>query len=127
MKVCENRTETKLKHKYPNSIAVCDDNYIGKKEFSRVFQIIKDIENPESIINQQDSLVPIRKVLESIFKKLYTIGLIPNEIQNEGRRAKGYRIRSQIGPNEAERRSSNGNNNVCVDTNDMSTPEVLVA
>jgi len=82
VKVCENRTETKLKHKYPNSIAVCDDNYIGKKEFSRVFQIIKDIENPESIINQQDSLVPIRKVLESIFKKLYTIGLIPNEIQN---------------------------------------------
>lgn len=37
------------------------------------------------------------------------------------------RIRSQIGPNESERRSSNGNN-VCVDTNDiMSTPEVLVA
>lgn len=36
------------------------------------------------------------------------------------------RIRSQIGPNEAERLSSNGNN-VCVDTNDMSTPEVLVA
>ena len=32
------------------------------------------------------------------------------EIQNEGRRAKGYRIRSQIGPNEAERRNSNGNN-----------------
>lgn len=82
VEVCENRTETKLKHKYPNSIAVCDDNYIGKKEFSRVFQIIKDIEHPENIINQQDALSPIRKILEAIFKKLNNIGLIPDEIQN---------------------------------------------
>ena len=82
VEVCENRTETKLKHKYPNSIAVCDDNYIGKKEFSRVLQIIKDIEHPENIINQQDALSPIRKILEAIFKKLNNIGLIPNEIQD---------------------------------------------
>jgi hypothetical protein len=82
VEVCENRTETKLKHKYPNSIAVCDDNYIGKKEFSRVLQIIKDIEHPENIINQQDALSPIRKILEAIFKKLNNIGLIPDEIQN---------------------------------------------
>ena len=36
----------------------------------------------EKINNQQDSLSPLRKILESIFKKLNAIGLIPDEIQN---------------------------------------------
>jgi hypothetical protein len=73
---------TQLKHKYPNVFAICDDNYIGSKEFKRILQLIKDIENPEDIFNQQDALSPMRKVLEAIFKKLNEIGLIPDEIQN---------------------------------------------
>ena len=47
------------------------------------------------------------------------------EILNEGRRAKGYRIRSQFGPNEAERGSTNGSNVLIPMI--WSTPEVLVA
>ena len=73
---------TQLKHKYPNAFLICDDNYIGSKEFTRVLQLVKDIENPENIINQQDALPPIRKILEAIFKKLNNLGLIPDEIQN---------------------------------------------
>jgi len=79
---CENRELTKLKHKYYNAFEICKDNYIGAKEFQRVLQIVKDIEDPEKISNQQDSLSPLRKVLESIFKKLNAIGLIPDEIHN---------------------------------------------
>lgn len=73
---------TNLKKKYPNSFSLCDEKYLGNKEYSRVLQIIKDIEHPENIINQQDALSPIRKILEAIFKKLNNIGLIPNEIQD---------------------------------------------
>jgi translation initiation factor IF-1 len=73
---------TNLKNKYPNAFSVCDDGYLGSKEFARVLQLIKDIENPENILNQQDALLPMRKVLEAIFKKLNSIGLIPDEIQN---------------------------------------------
>lgn len=73
---------TQLKHKYQNAFLVCDDNYLGNKEFDRVLQLIKDLENPENIINQQDALSPIRKILEAAFKKLNIIGLIPDEIQN---------------------------------------------
>lgn len=73
---------TQLKHKYPIPFSLCEDNYLGAKEFQRVLQIVKDIEDPEKIYNQQDSLSPLRKILESIFKKLNAIGLIPDEIQN---------------------------------------------
>jgi hypothetical protein len=71
---------TNLKKKYPNAFSLCDEKYIGNKEYSRVLQIIKDIEHPENVINQQDALSPIRKILEAIFKKLNNIGLIPDEI-----------------------------------------------
>ena len=73
---------TQLKHKYPVPFSLCEDNYLGTKEFQRVLQIVKDIEDPEKISNQQDSLSPLRKVLESIFKKLNAIVLIPDEIHN---------------------------------------------
>jgi hypothetical protein len=73
---------TNLKNKYPNAFSLCEDKYLGAKEFSRVLQLIKDIENPENISNQQEALSPIRKILEAIFKKLNDIGIIPDEIQN---------------------------------------------
>jgi len=73
---------TQLKHKYPVPFSLCEDDYLGAKEFKRVLQIVKDIEDPEKINNQQDSLSPLRKILESIFKKLNAIGLVPDEIQN---------------------------------------------
>ena len=78
----EEQEITNLKNKYTNAFSVCDDSYIGSKEFARVHQLIKDIENPDNISNQQDALLPMRKVLEAIFKKLNNIGLIPDEIQN---------------------------------------------
>ena len=81
-KAADNNGITKLKHKFPNAFSLCEENYLGVKEFSRVLQIIKDIENPENITNQQDALSPIRKILEAVFKKLNDIGIIPDEIQN---------------------------------------------
>jgi hypothetical protein len=81
-KSANNQEITQLKHKYPNAFLLCNDNYLGSKEFARVLQLIKDIENPENISNQQDALLPMRKVLEAIFKKLNSIGLIPDEIKN---------------------------------------------
>jgi len=79
---CENRELTRLKHKYYNAFALCEDAFIGIKQFDRILQLVTDIETPENIKNQQDALVPLRKILEAIFDKLHKIGLIPDEIQN---------------------------------------------
>jgi hypothetical protein len=83
LKLAADKQETtQLKHKYPNAFALCEDAFIGNKEFKRILKLVKDIEAPEDIINQQDALLPIRKILEAIFDKLHKIGLIPDEIQN---------------------------------------------
>lgn len=73
---------TQLKHKYTNAFELCSEEYLGEKEFDRLLQIVKDIENPEDISNPQDALLPMRKFLEALFKKLHSIGLVPDEIQN---------------------------------------------
>jgi hypothetical protein len=73
---------TQLKHKYPNAFALCEDDYLGAKQFERVLQLVKDVETPENISNTQEALLPMRKILEAIFTKLNAIGLIPDEIQN---------------------------------------------
>lgn len=70
-----------LKNKYPDIFSLCQEEYIGEKEIYRVLQIIKDIESPHSIVNEQERLTPMRKVLEAIFDKLNRIGLIPDEVQ----------------------------------------------
>lgn len=44
--------------------------------------LVRHIEYPENIANQQEALVPMLKILEALFKKLNSIGLIPDEIQN---------------------------------------------
>ncbi|WP_139854245.1 hypothetical protein [Aequorivita sinensis] len=73
---------TQLKHKYHNIFAICEEKYLGVKQFKRVLQVVRDIESPENISNQQDALSPMRKILEALFKKLTNLGLIPDEIQN---------------------------------------------
>jgi len=73
---------TQLKHKYPNAFALCEDNFLGNKQFDKILQLIKDVETPENITNQQDELLRIRKILEALFEKLHKIGFIPDEIQN---------------------------------------------
>jgi hypothetical protein len=82
---CKNRELTKLKHKYPNPFEMCTDDYIGKKHFDRLQNLISDIENPSQIKIAQDSLTGIRKIIEAIFTKLNEIGCIPDDIiQDKG-------------------------------------------
>ncbi|MAL23210.1 MAG: hypothetical protein CMP05_01505 [Xanthomarina sp.] len=73
---------TQLKHKYPSIFSLCSDEYIGKKHFDRILQIVRDIENPSQILNTQDLLNPLRKVIEAMLTKLNSIGIIPDDIRN---------------------------------------------
>lgn len=85
VKSCENRTLTKLKHKYPRPFILCSDEYIGIKHFNRLLSLIQHIENPESLTRAEDMLNPMRKIIEALFSKLNHIGVIPDEIsQGQG-------------------------------------------
>lgn len=75
-----NLDDYQLKHQYNNILKICDDKYIGKNQFERVFSLIKDIDNKYGIEKTGDLLTPIRKIIEVLFCRLGELGIIPNEI-----------------------------------------------
>lgn len=77
---CEEQSVFQLEKRYPDLFEFCSDRYIGKKHLNRVAQIISDMESVNFIHNQQDSLNPMRKVIEASFNKLHELKLIPAKI-----------------------------------------------
>ena len=81
----ENQPDFQLKHQYSNILKVCANKYIGANQFERLFSLVKDIENNDSIEKTGDLLNPIRKIIEALFVRLSELGIIPQEIlDNKG-------------------------------------------
>lgn len=77
--------DVQLKHKYKKLLEVCSDDIIGADMFSRLFVLIKHIEDLEQLRNTEDMLIPIRKLIERMFSKLADKGVIPEKIiKNRG-------------------------------------------
>lgn len=80
-----NQPDASLKFKYANLLATCSAQYIGSEQFTRVFALIKHIENKEKLANTEDMLNPIRKIIERIFTRMAEYGIIPDTIiSNKG-------------------------------------------
>lgn len=77
--------DVQLKHKYSDVLETCSDNLLGTEHFSRLFTLIKHIENLEKIHNTEDMLNPIRKIIERMFTRMTEKGIIPETIlSNKG-------------------------------------------
>ncbi|MCO6461111.1 MAG: hypothetical protein J5I59_06885 [Saprospiraceae bacterium] len=72
--------DAQLKHKYPQLLETCSDQLLGTEHFSRLFALIKHIENVEKLANTEDMLNPIRKIIERIFRRMAEQGIIPETI-----------------------------------------------
>lgn len=81
MKVAANQQpNVQLKHKYKDLLEVCSESLLGSANYSRLFSLIRHIENVERLSNTEDMLIPIRKIIERIFTRLGEVGTIPNAI-----------------------------------------------
>lgn len=76
----ESQDDIQLKHQFRNIFQLCDNKYIGSNQFERVFFLIKDLENKDSIEKTGDLFNPIRKIIEALFGGLRDIGIIPSEV-----------------------------------------------
>lgn len=72
--------DSQLKHKYKDMLEVCSDIFLGSANYSRLFSLIRHIENVERLSNTEDMLNPIRKIIERIFTRLAEVGIIPEAI-----------------------------------------------
>jgi hypothetical protein len=81
----DNQVDSQLKFKYAAVLDSISDKYLGTSSFSRLFSIIKHIENVERLSNTEDMLNPLRKIVERMFSRLGKLGLIPEQIiSNQG-------------------------------------------
>jgi hypothetical protein len=74
-----------LKHKYTHILETCSERLLGPEHFSRLFTLIKHIENIDILTNTEDMLNPIRKIIERMFTSMANNGIIPQAIiSNKG-------------------------------------------
>src|SRR5690606_24601093 len=77
--------DAQLKHKYADLLETCSGKLLGAEHFSRLFSLIKHIENIEKLTNTEDMLNPIRKIIERMFILMADRGIIPEAIiSNKG-------------------------------------------
>lgn len=72
--------ETQLKHKYADIFELCDEKYLGESNKTRFFTFLKHLEDDNTLENTEALFNPIRKTIESIFLKLNSVSIIPNEV-----------------------------------------------
>jgi len=77
--------EAQLKHKYADLLEICFEELLGAEHFSRLFTLIKHIENVQKLSNTEDMLNPIRKIIERMFTRMADREIIPEAIiSNKG-------------------------------------------
>lgn len=77
--------DVQLKFKYADLLRTCEEQLLGLENFSRLFTLIKHLENVEKLSNTEDMLAPIRKTIERMFTRMADIGIIPEAIiSNKG-------------------------------------------
>jgi hypothetical protein len=79
---CNEKESVRIRFKYKGVLSICDDAYIGSKQYNRIFKLLECVEDTKTIKNSEDMLNPMRKIFEALFKKLHDIGLIPDDIFN---------------------------------------------
>ena len=72
--------DTQLKYKFAGLLEICSEDLIGNNIYSRLFDLIKHIEDVNKITGGEDMLTSMRKIIEGLFSTLGKYQIIPNEI-----------------------------------------------
>lgn len=77
--------DAQLKFKYADLLESCSSQLLGIEHFSRLYALVKHIENIEKLDDTEDMLNPIRKIIERMFTRMAEKGIIPEAIiSNKG-------------------------------------------
>lgn len=82
----EQKEDYILQKKYKDVLSTCSDNFLGKKNYSRLLELVKHIEKNDKIKGGEDKLTSVRKIVEALFYSLGKLEIIPSELNG----AKGW-------------------------------------
>ncbi len=72
-----------IRNKYADIFEIFTDKYIGAVHQPTLFDILKNFENSDNVINSDVYYNPLRKILEAIFVMFNRYGVIPNSCFKE--------------------------------------------
>lgn len=76
----EQKEDYILQKKYKDVLITCSDNFLGKKNYSRLLELVKHIEKNDKIKGGEDKLTSVRKIVEALFYSLGKLEIIPSEL-----------------------------------------------
>lgn len=71
-----------IKIEYKKAFELCTNNYIGEEYFDKLLKLLKVLRGIEKSSSTED-LISARKILEGIFQKLVSIGILPKELEGK--------------------------------------------
>lgn len=80
----EGQLDFQIRHEYKRVFEVGDDKYLGSKINESLINLLKQAKEINDFEQTKDSLLPLRKIIENSFDRLFELGLIPEEIYKAG-------------------------------------------
>lgn len=80
----EGQLDFQIRHEYKRVFEVSDDKYLGSKINEPLINLLKQAIVTNDFELTKDSLLPLRKIIENSFDRLFELGLIPEEIYKAG-------------------------------------------
>lgn len=73
---------SEIKMEFQAAFELCTDAYIGSQYYDKLLKLLKILRGIESS-TIRESLSPARKIIEGIFEKLHSIGILPSEFKGK--------------------------------------------
>lgn len=80
----EKQDDFQIKCDFQRVFEICDDKYLGTKTYQPILNLLKLVISKNNFEPTKDSLLPVRKIIENSFDKLFDLGVIPKEILDTG-------------------------------------------
>jgi hypothetical protein len=78
----EDKPISKIKSEFQEAFELCTEDYIGKEYYDKLLKLLKVLRGIDTS-SSRESLIPARKIVEGIFQKLISIGILPDEYKGK--------------------------------------------
>lgn len=73
-----------IKHEYNRVFEITHEKYLGFKAYEPLINLLKQIKETNDFEPTKDNLLPLRKIIENSFDRLFELKFIPEEIYKTG-------------------------------------------
>ena len=80
----ESQQDFQIRNEYRRIFEIGNEKYLGSRIYEPLINLLKQVKSISDFESTKDSLLPIRKIIESSFDRLFELGIIPEEIYGEG-------------------------------------------